>query len=143
MREQNGVLEDISAVIGFTATTRLVAIFGSGPEPKQLLIPVSASPDHAITMAIGASAMRRLVEEWGGQVIKLCSHSDFHHTRLVRAVSSMLKDGMPPKDVAGVVGITERHVRRLRGEAEELGLLPMVLRPKGAKRVGVVVDTLA
>lgn len=143
MREQNGVLEDISAVIGFTATTRLVAIFGSGPDPKNLFIPVEANPDHAIAMAIGMSAMRRLVDEWGGQVIALCAHSDLHHVRLVRAVANMLKGGMPPKDVAIVVGLTDRQVRRLRTEAEEIGLMPLVLRAKGRKSVGGTVDVAA
>ncbi|WP_287995351.1 helix-turn-helix domain-containing protein [Acidiphilium sp.] len=132
MRGQNGVLEDISAVIGFTATTRLVAMFG----PGKLLVPVAAHPDHAITLAIGQSAMRRLVAEWGGQVLELCMNADFHHARLVRAVAIMLKDGMPPKDVAGVVGLTERQVRRLRSEAEEMGLLPLVLRSKPTRRAG-------
>lgn len=138
MREQNGVLEDVSAVIGFTATTRLVAIFGAAPESRNLLIPVEAHPDHAITLAIGMPAMQRLVAEWGGQVLKICSNADFHHARLLRAVAVMLRDGMPPKDVAGVVGLTERQVRNLRSEAEGLGLLPLVLRAKGSKRVGVV-----
>lgn len=143
MREQNGVLEDISAVIGFTATTRLVAIFGSAPAPGQLLIPVDAHPDHAITMAIGMPAMQRLVAEWGGQVIKLCSHADFHHMRLVRAVANMLKGGMPTKDVAIVVGLTERQVRNLRVEAEEIGLLPLVLSANQARRAGSAVDDAA
>ena len=142
MREQNGVLEDISAVIGFTATTRLVALFGSGPEPRGLLVPVEARADHAITLAIGMPAMQRLVAEWGGQVIKLCSNSDFHHARLLRAVAVMLKDGMSPKDIAGVVDLTERQVRRLRVEAESIGMLPLVLRARGAK-AGTVVDTVA
>jgi len=84
-------------------------------------------------MAIGAPAMRRLVAEWGGQVLKLCMNADFHHARLVRAVASMIKEGISTKDVADVVGRTERQVRNLRVEAEEIGLLPLVLRTKGAK----------
>lgn len=136
---QNGVLEDISAVIGFTATTRLVAIFG----PGKLLVPVDAGADHAISLAIGHPAARALSAEWGGQVLDLCFHADYHHARLVRAVANMLKGGMPTKDVAIVIGLTERQVRNLRTEAEEMGLLPMVLRSKPARRVGAVVDDVA
>ena len=143
MRSENGVLEDIAAVIGFGATTRLVALFGSAPRPANLLIPVDAHPDHAITRAIGEPAMRRLVAEWGGQVLHLSMDADFHHARLLRAVAAMLKSGMPAKDVAGVVGLTERQIRNLRTEAEEIGLLPLVLRAKGGKRVGVLVDEVA
>lgn len=139
MRQQNGVLEDISAVIGFTATTRLVAMFG----PGKLLVPVAANPDHAITLAIGMPAAQRLSSEWGGQVLELSMHADFHHARMLRAVAAMLNAGMPAKDVAGVVGLTERQVRRLRGEAENMGLLPLVLRTKGGKRTGVLVDEVA
>ena len=142
MREQNGVLEDVSAAIGFTATTRLVALFGSS-SGHNLLVPVEARADHAIALAVGLPAMQRLVAEWGGQVIKLCSNADFHHARLVRGVAAMFKAGMAAKDVADVAGVDERHVRRLRGEAEEIGLLPMVLKSGGAKRVGVMVDELA
>lgn len=138
MREQNGVLEDISAVIGFTATTRLVALFG----PGNLLVPMNANADHAISRAIGQPAARALSAEWGGQVLKLCFHADYHHARLVRAVANMIKGGMPTKDVAIVVGLTERQVRNLRAEAEEMGLLPLVLKTKQV-RVGVLVDDLA
>lgn len=145
MREQNGVLEDISAVIGFNATTRLVALFGSGPEPRQLLVPVEARADHAITLAIGMPAMRRLVQEWGGQVIRLSANTDFHHACLLRVVASALKDGMSPKALAGVVGLSERQVRNLRIEAESMGLLPLLLRANGGKRGarGARVDTVA
>lgn len=138
MRDQNGVLEDVSAVIGFHATTRLVAIFG----PGKLFVPVEASADHAIALVIGLPAMYRLVAEWRGQVLELCANSDFHHARLVRAVAALIADGMAVKDVGGVVGLTERHVRRLRVEAEGMGLLPVVL-GRGAKQAGGVVDTVA
>lgn len=143
MREQNGVLEDVSAVIGYQATTRLVGIFGSAPEPRKLLIPVEARPDHAIALVIGMPAMQRLVDEWGGQVLKICSNSDYHHLRRVRAVANMVKGGMSAKDVADELEITERQVRRLRIEAEEIGLLPLVLRTGGSKLVGGVVDDVA
>lgn len=139
MRSQNGVLEDIAAVIGFTATTRLVALFG----PGKLLVPMNASADHAISLAIGLPAARALSTEWGGQVLGLCFHADYHHARLVRAVANMIKGGMPTKDVAIVVGLTERQVRNLRAEAEEMGLLPLVLKTKAAGRAGVLVDDLA
>lgn len=130
MRDTNGVLEDIAAVIGFGATTRLVAIFG----PGNILVPVDAKEDHPMTLAIGLPAMRRLVAEWGGQILTLSLNSDYHHARLLRGVSAMLNIGMPPRDVAGIIGTTERHVRRLRIEAEEMGILPLVLRAKGGRR---------
>lgn len=128
MRE-NGLLEDVAAVIGFTATMRLVALFG----PGRLQVPVAAHADHAITRGIGEPAMRRLVAEWGGQSIELSGNADFHHARLVRAVACMFQAGMSPKDIGGVVGVTERHLRRLRTEAEEMGLMPLVLRASGGK----------
>lgn len=142
MRAQNSVLEDISAVIGFTATTRLVAIFGTDTG-RNLLVPVVATEDHAIARAIGLPAARALSAEWGGQVLKLGAHADLHHARLVRAVANMIKGGMPTKDVAIVVGLSERQVRNLRTEAEDMGMLPLVLQTKAARRVGVVVDELA
>lgn len=135
----NGVLEDIAAVIGFAATSRMVALFG----PGKILVPVAAHAEHAITRAIGEPAMRRMVAEWGGQVLELPMHADFHHARLLRAVACMLQGGMSPKDISGVVGVTERHLRRLRAEAEAMGLLPLVLRAGGCKRTGRLVDEVA
>lgn len=130
MRDKNGVLEDIAAVIGFGATTRLVALFG----PGNILVPVDAKPDHSMTLAIGEPAMRRLVAEWGGQILSLSMDADYHHARLLRGVSAMLNIGMPLRDVAIIIGKTERQVRNLRMEAEELGILPLVLRAKGGRR---------
>lgn len=141
MRVQNGILEDISAVIGFHATTRLVALFGEPDRPRNLLIPVEPVQDHPITLAIGLPAMRMLVREWGGQVIALCANADEDHAWLVRAVAAMIGNGMPAKKISGIIGRTERQVRRLRSEAEELGLLPLVLKA-GGKRVGSVVDVV-
>lgn len=130
MRETNGVLEDIAAVIGFGATSRLVAIYG----PGNILVPVDAKPDHAMTLAIGLPAMRRLVAEWGGQIITLSTNADYHHAVLLRGVAAMLNIGMPARDVASIIGKTERQVRNLRMEAEEMGILPLVLRAKGGRR---------
>lgn len=130
MRDTNGVLEDIAAVIGFGATTRLLAIFG----PGNILVPVDAKEDHPMTLAVGLPAMRRLVAEWGGQILTLSMYSDYHHARLLRGVAAMLNIGMPPRDVADIIGKTERQVRNLRIEAEEMGILPLVLRAKGGRR---------
>lgn len=124
MREANGILEDLGAVIGTTAANRLVTIFG----PGDLYIPNRAIQDHAIGLTIGAVAFGRLVSEWPGQTIKLCSHADFHHARMVRCTAAMIKDGIPIKDIADVLGLKERQVRNLRAEAEHMKLLPEILR---------------
>lgn len=124
MKETNGVLEDIGAVIGFTATTRLVAIFG----PGKLYVPIEVVSCHQIAQTIGMSAFKRLVENWAGQTLELCNHHDFHHARLVRGVAAMLREGMPAKDIATLVSLSERQVRNLRLEAERIGLLPQVFR---------------
>jgi len=139
MREQNGVLEDISAVIGFTATTKMVALFA----PGRLLVPVDAAPDHAISLAIGRQAARALSREWGGQVLEICLNSNYHHARKVRAVAHLIKGGMAAKDIAEEVGLNERQVRRLRIEAEGMGLLPLVLRTKNRRgKMSKLTDSL-
>lgn len=125
----NSVLEDICGEIGFTATIRIVALCGGGT----LYVPTAAEEGHPMALAIGLSAWRRLVALWPGETLDVPLNAEYHHATRLRAVAALIQSGMAVKDIGGVVGLTERQVRRLRAEAEEIGLLPLVLRARGAK----------
>lgn len=129
MRGSNSVLEDICAEIGFTATTRLIALAGGG----SLYVPTAAEAGHPMALAIGLSAWRRMVGLWPGETLDIPLNAEYHHATRLRAVAALIQSGMAVKDICGMIGLTERHVRRLRTEAEEIGLLPLVLRARGAK----------
>lgn len=127
MRESNGTLEDIAAVVGFAATVKLAEMYGRADRAREVYIPTTSSGDHHIARAIGEPALRRLVAEWGGQTIRVSSNSEARHVVLVRAVACMVREGLAARDIAAIVGLGERQVRRLRVEAEECGLLDRVM----------------
>jgi hypothetical protein len=127
MRKSNGTLEDIAAVIGFAATLKLAEMYGRADRARDIYIPTTPSGDHHIARAIGESALRLLVAEWGGQTILVSINSDARHLMLVRAVACMVRDGMATRDIAAIVGLGDRQIRRLRVEAEECGLVDRVM----------------
>ncbi len=118
MRSGNGVLEDVSAVIGFTATMRLVAL-----HPGNLYVPMSIQPGCRLVTLVGERALAKLIEEWGGEQIEIPSLAEFDGLRLLPSLARRLAAGESTKDIARSIGLTETHVRRLRSDAEEFGLL--------------------
>ena len=61
MAQPNSTIEDVCAVIGFTATTRLIDWFGG----NNIYVPSAPSDDHTIACLIGMPAMRALCLEFG------------------------------------------------------------------------------
>ena len=63
MEPRNTTLDDISAVIGFTATLRLSAWYGNG---NNLYVPPVVAEHHVLANLLGRSAAERLAREFGG-----------------------------------------------------------------------------
>lgn len=120
----NGTLEDLGAVIGFSATIRLVSWYGG----STLNVPSEMRDAHPLNMIIGASAFKLLVEEWPGEAIKVPINAEYHESIRHRAVAALVAAGMVARDIGSVLYMTPRHVNRLRVEAEERGLLPKIMR---------------
>lgn len=123
MEPQNGIMEDLGAAMGFEATNRLIAIFGG----CSLYVPQCIDSDHPIVRVVGAKPAQRLAAEFGGETLNLPDNDEFSRLRRTRQVARLLRAGLNPRDVATLVGCSTRHVRRYRTEAEEIGLLPMIL----------------
>jgi hypothetical protein len=134
MRE-HGLLEDIGAEIGFTATNALVDWFGGA----NLHIPVEATEDHPIAKVIGMPAFKRLVKMFGGngteRVIWIPWDYQREMDRRERLIAVLYEFGMGTKKIAWLTGMSERHVQHSRYRLEEMGLLPMIL-----KRAGIAVE---
>lgn len=124
----NSTVDDIASVIGFTATLRLCAWFGD--QNAQLYVPVQASEDHPIARLIGLAAFKRLVEEWGNEHLPI-SPLEFHQEdRRNRLVRDLLRKNLGPRDIAPLVGLSERRVYQLRLHMEAAGLLPLIATEK-------------
>lgn len=122
----NGVLEDVSAEIGYTATSLLVAWFGGA----NLYIPATADKSHPVARLIGHAAFRRLVAAYGSETLWIpCGHLEAMDRR-DRLIAERLARGAGTREIAAEFGITERRVQQLRTHVERKGLIPLILRAR-------------
>lgn len=124
MQRPHSILEDISAEIGFTATSALVAWFGGA----NLYVPEKMDPDHPLARTIGEPAMRRLVAAWGGETLWIPINHAYEIDKRSREAANLLARGMGSKAVSQALGISERRVQQLRAKLEANGMLPLILR---------------
>jgi hypothetical protein len=137
INRMNGVLEDIGAEVGYTATNALVDWFGGG----NLHIPTAASEDHPIAKVIGLSAMKRLVKLYEGcvgnqRMLWVPLGYEREIARRDRMIALLFAQGYGTKAITSVTGMSERHVQQVRVRIENLGLLPLILRQAGLHENG-------
>lgn len=123
-----GIFDALSDKIGATSALRLIALFGGA----SLYVPDAASTEHPIGRAIGREPMEILCAVWGGQTIDLPQLDEFDRLRRVRKVARLLSACHSPSDIAKLLGISYRQVTNYRAQAEELLVLPLVFRSRGA-----------
>lgn len=123
MEYQNGIMEDLGAIIGCQATNRLIAVFGGA----SLYVPARIDADHPIARVTGLSAAARLAEAFGGETLaNLPDNEEFYRLRRVRQVAGLLRGGLSPREISTMVGVSAKQIGRYRAEAEEIGLIPLV-----------------
>jgi hypothetical protein len=122
MVNRNTILEDISAEIGYTATTTLVGWYGG----RELRIPLHFRPDHQIVKLIGPSATKRLISAFGGEYLFVPKDSAQKTTRTNRIVFDMLTRGSSVSKVSSRLSFSPFGVIRIRRKLEAAGLLPMI-----------------
>lgn len=117
---KNSTLDDISAVIGFSATIRLAAHYGG----RDIHVPREVSELHPLVKLLGVSRVTRLSDEWAGQrvVVPGLGFCDVE-MRNAKILTLMLHD-ISIEQIANIVGITVRRVEQLRKEFSDEGLLP-------------------
>jgi hypothetical protein len=118
----NGILEDISAEIGFTATSALAAWFGG----LNLYIPAEIKPGHPIAAVIGITAFRRLVQNFGTEILCMPEGRQDEIDRRDRIIAEMLGSKITAKTISEKTGITLRRVQQIRSKLEASGLIPLV-----------------
>lgn len=123
MEITNGIMEDLGAAMGFEATTRLIAVFGDA----SLYVPQQIDEAHPIARVVGINAAQRLVADFGGETINLPANEQYDRLIRVRTVARLLRKGVTTRDIGQLVGLSTKQVGRYRAEAEEIGILPVVL----------------
>ena len=114
---QASILDDVSSVIGFTATSVLCAWYGG----CQLYVPAKAGPDHPLVDLIGEAALRALVREFGSEHLKIPGDRSTTRYRRDRSISERFAEGWTPTRVADEFGLSLRRVEQLRAELTDWG----------------------
>lgn len=127
MELTNTALDDLSSVIGFTATLRLAAWFG---DSGNLYVPVQAAEDQVIAKLIGVANARRLSTQWPGEHINVPRLSDYEVDMRRGAIATMLDRGMSTREISHILHIGERRVQQICRELETAGLIDVVGPPK-------------
>lgn len=130
----HGIVEDLGAEIGYTATAALVDWFGGG----NVRIPLEATPDHAICKVIGEPAFKRLVKWMDGMALTNRDRLLWvplgyqrEQDRRDRMIAVLFELGLGSKAISSIAGMSERHVQGVRVRVEEMGILPLILRKAG------------
>lgn len=115
----NSTLDDIAAVIGFTATVRLAANYGD----RDVNVPLVVSDLHPVAKLIGVSRMRALHSTWKGERIAVPSLKIVEFETRRAKILTLLLQGINTYTIAEVVGLTTNRVHQIRKEFTDMGLL--------------------
>lgn len=116
---KNTTLDDLSSIIGLSATIRLAAWWGG----KNLYIPADPDGDMRLTSLIGLPAARRLTAAYAREHIAVPSlHGLMIEQRNVRIFYD-LTAGKSIKEIAQKNDLSERRVAQIRDEYRRLNLL--------------------
>lgn len=121
----NGILEDIGAELGYTATAALVAWFGG----SSIYVPAKVSEVHPICRAIGLPAYRRLCAAFGSETINLPDGKKDADDRRDRQIAGYLAQGIAPGNIGALLGLSERRVAQIRTRLLADGFLPLEITP--------------
>lgn len=103
---------DLIALLGKEDLTRLQAAVG----PAQTYIPTKPVEDHAITKAIGFTAMGLICAEFGGTTLWI--GNGYSNQQRNNEILRLVLAGIPKENIANCYGITARYVQILtRAEA--------------------------
>lgn len=126
------VLDDLSPIVGFTATLALAAWWAD----RNLYVPASARPDHPLASVIGLPALRALVAEFGGQTLAIPADVQALRFRRDRAICERFAEGWTPARVADEFELSPRRAEQLRADLVARGWLDFAA-GRLSKRVGL------
>lgn len=121
---ENSMLDDISAVIGFTATLRLSAWHG---DRGNLHIPLVLDENHHLAKLLGISAAKKLAKEWGNTWISIPRLSGYERDAQKRFIGDLLARGCSVREISHMVRMGDRRVQQICRELEMAELIPVIL----------------
>lgn len=120
---QNTTLDDVSAVIGFSATLRLSAWFGDG---GNLYVPGTVEDGQLVVKLIGMAAAKALSKEWGYQHLSLPRASAYEQDQVKNQIGRMFEVGFGSREISRHLRMSERRVQQICRELEATGLITIV-----------------
>ena len=123
MEPRNTTLDDIAAVIGFTATVRLAAWYGNG---NNLYVPDAVEDGQVLVRLLGRSAAERLSSEFGREWLAVPRITTYEEDVRRQRIGAMLEKGFSTREVSRHERISERRVQQLCRELEQAGLIAPV-----------------
>lgn len=103
-------LIDLAETLGLSVALKLVQAFGG----QEMKFPKSPGPDHPVIKALGETDGHAVCEYLGGAMIYV-PHGRAGANR--RAVAGLEEKGHTRGEIARMLGISQRHVRRLANGA--------------------------
>jgi hypothetical protein len=137
MNQKNTTLDDLSALIGFSATVKLAAWFGG----ISLWIPDVVEEGQVLVRLVGMSSAAKLTQEWGCSFVYMPPLNAYEDEVQRRQIGRMLEKGFGSKEIARHNRLSERRVQQLARELEQQGLIEIVVprklgRPSNKNAVG-------
>ena len=117
----NTNLEDIAAVIGFSATLKLVAWFGGGS--TRVYVPAVAEDGQLLPRLIGMAAAKQLSKAWPREHIHVPTMHNYGVELRNRHIARMTQEGCSVRDIAAQLQISERRVYQIADDLRSAGLL--------------------
>lgn len=127
MSLRNTTLDDIAAVVGFTAALRLSAWFGEG---SNLYIPLSVADDQMLVRLLGLPAARRLTEAWPGEHLSVPRPQEYEAQVQRRQIVDLLGSGFTDRKIGHFMRLSPRRVQQIIRELEVEGLIEPVAPPE-------------
>ncbi len=85
-----------------------------------LYVPKVLKPDHPLVRVLGWQDAKLLVDAFGGEILNPAGCQEVYRAFRDQAIIRMSQEGMKPKEVAELMGCSDRHVRNLvREKAQE------------------------
>jgi hypothetical protein len=134
MAIKNTTLDDLSAVIGFSATVKLTAWFGG----MNVWVPLKVEEGQALGRLIGLPAAKRLSGEWGGDHVAIPPLTAYKTEARRRMVGRMLEKGFSASETSRLTQLSERRVQQICQELEQDGLIEPVAPKPGRKPRGEI-----
>lgn len=120
MKVRNTTLDDVAAVVGFSATLRLSAWYG---DVANVYVPERVEPDQVLVRLIGLPAARRLSEAFGGEWLALPTLHSYESDKKRRVMARMAQGDFSHREIAIYMRMSVRRVQQIIKELGEAGLI--------------------